>query len=387
MRVLIVGMATSVHTVRFIELLQGGGHEVHLFGVSLSGHAHPDLAGCRLHVTNPEGDPPRHVTVEGPPATDACPRQIDHLRHILDTISPDIVHVHETSEAGALVSTLIGRDGDLGVPWLLTNWGSDLYWFGRQPAYVPTLRRVMAACPNLTAECHRDIALARAFGFRGRVLGVWPVAGGIDREHADGLRSPGPTSSRRAVAFKGMTAAYGQALVALEAVARCGDLLAGWELLGHQVSDDAATRAREIAAATGMAFSQLSDIRVRDSPHDDLLAMHGRARVSIGLNRSDGLSTSFLEAIAMGSFPVQADTACGRELTPAGRGALFVPHDDVDAVAAALRRALTDDALVDGAAAINAHVTAEFLDRRRIRARVLDAYDRVVTDASWDEAA
>ena len=136
-----------------------------------------------------------------------------------------------------------------------------------------------------------------------------------------------------------------------------------------------------------MAFSQLSDIRVRDSPRDDLLAMHARARVSIGLNRSDGLSTSFLEAIAMGSFPVQADTACGRELTPAGRGALFVPHDDVDAVAAALRRALTDDALVDGAAAINAHVTAEFLDRRRIRARVLDAYDRVVTDAAWDEAA
>ena len=387
MRVLIVGMATSVHTVRFIELLAGSGHEVHLFDTALAARPHPDLSGCRVHVTTLVGEPPARATVEGPPAGDALPRHTDHLRSVIDTVAPDIVHVHETSEAGALVSMLIERDGELGVPWLLTNWGSDLYWFGRQPAYVPTLRRIMAACPNLTAECHRDIALARAFGFRGRVLGVWPVAGGIDGAHAASLRAPGPTSARTAIAFKGITEAYGQALVALGAIARCGELLDGWELLGYQMSADATVRAREVADEAGMRFTMLSDTRVRDSPHDDLLAMHGRARVSIGLNRSDGLSTSFLEAIALGSFPVQAGTACGRELTPAGRGALFVPHDDEEAVAEALRRALTDDALVDGAAAINAHVTAEFLDRRRIRARVLDTYDRVVTDDVWDRAA
>lgn len=387
MRVLIVGMATSVHTVRFIELLDGSGHDVHLFDTALSAQPHPDLTGCHIHATNLAGEPPAGATVEGPPAGDTCPRQLDHLRWVIDTVAPDVMHVHETTEAGSLVGMLLQRDGSLGTPWLLTNWGSDLYWFGRQPAFVPLLRRIMEACPNLTAECHRDIALARAFGFRGQVLGVWPVAGGIDREHAAGLRSPGPTSARRAIAFKGMTAAYGQAGVALEAVSRCGDLLAGWELLGYQMSEDATVRAREIADEAGMRFTMLSDMRVRDSPHDDLLAMHGRARVSIGLNRSDGLSTSFLEAIAMGSFPVQADTACGRELTPAGRGALFVPHHDADAVTAALRRALTDDALVDDAAAINEHVTAEFLDRRRIRARVLDAYDRVVADGAWNRAA
>ena len=115
--------------------------------------------------------------------------------------------------------------------------------------------------------------------------------------------------------------------------------------------------------------------------------MHGRARVSLALNRSDALSTSFLEAMAMGSFPVQSSSSCGNEIIPPGRGAAFVPATDVDAVTAALRRALTDDALVDTAAEINRPACAEHLDRRRIRARVIDAYERILGDAALKAAA
>jgi glycosyltransferase involved in cell wall biosynthesis len=88
----------------------------------------------------------------------------------------------------------------------------------------------------------------------------------------------------------------------------------------------------------------------------------------------------------MGSFPVQATGSCGREITPDGRGAIFVPATDTDAVTAAMRRALTDDELVDTAAEINARAAAEHLDRRRTRARVLDAYERIVCDAALTRA-
>ena len=110
--------------------------------------------------------------------------------------------------------------------------------------------------------------------------------------------------------------------------------------------------------------------------------MHGRARVSLALNRSDALSTSFLEAMAMGSLPVQSSSSCGSEITPPNQGALFVRATDVDAVTTALRRALTDDALVDAAAEINERACAEHLDRRRTRARVMDAYERILDDSA-----
>ena len=118
----------------------------------------------------------------------------------------------------------------------------------------------------------------------------------------------------------------------------------------------------------------------RPTSHDDHLAMHGRARVSIGFNRSDALSMSFVEAMAMGSFPVQSSSSCGHEVATPGRAALFVSPSDVDALASALQRALTDDALVDSASELNHAVCRTWFDVRKVRLRVLDVYERILDD-------
>jgi glycosyltransferase involved in cell wall biosynthesis len=170
--------------------------------------------------------------------------------------------------------------------------------------------------------------------------------------------------------------------VAFEAVERCGDLLTGWELCAYQMHADLDDRARDFVDRIGARYSRLSFTTARDSPHDAMLAMHGRSRVSLALNRSDALSTSFLEAMAMGSFPVHSWTSCGNELAADGFGALFVPPDDVDAVEAALRRALTDDQLVDAARPPNSWAVEEHANRRLVRELVLDAYERIVASAA-----
>lgn len=389
MRLLIVGFAASVHVARYLDLLADTGWDVHLFDSQLEPRPHPELPAVTLHPAAP-CDPPAGVRVCAPP--DAADRgfdgRVDHLLRVLDDVRPDVVHSHELQHGGALVAgARRRRDGRLGAPWLVTNWGSDVSWWGRLPMRGPLIRSVLGSCDYYGAECHRDVALARAFGLRGQVVGVWPVAGGIDVTHAEVLRAPGPTSARRTIAMKGATGAIGCGDVALEAVERCRDLLDGWELCLYQAPGVIVERARALAEGGGMRCTHVSKPSASEAAHDDLLAMHGRARVSIGLNHSDGLSTSFLEAVAMGSFPVQSRTSCGNELTPPGRGALFVPPSDVDAVSAALRRALTDDALVDAGAELNARLVREHLDRRRTRARVLDAYERIVCDAALEAVA
>ena len=52
-----------------------------------------------------------------------------------------------------------------------------------------------------------------------------------------------------------------------------------------------------------------------------------------------------------------------------------------------MRRALSDDVLVDSAAAINGSIVAEHLDREVVRARYVDIYRRVVADAALVAAA
>jgi len=65
------------------------------------------------------------------------------------------------------------------------------------------------------------------------------------------------------------------------------------------------------------------------------------------------VSPSFLQALAMGSFPIQTRTACVHEWIEHGTSGIIVQPDDIEGIADAIRIASTDDLLVDHAAAGN----------------------------------
>jgi glycosyltransferase involved in cell wall biosynthesis len=385
MKLLVVAFASSIHTARYLQLLVGSGWEVHLYDSRGGAVPHPELPPVTLHTASDAPAPPGVRVVDASAGGRSFAGRVAHLADLIDDLAPDVVHSHEIQQGGALVDGARRVRPELrAVPWLVTNWGSDILWWGRIPTTVPRIRSVVSGCDYYGAECHRDVALARAFGFRGRVVGVWPVAGGMDLEQARALRSVGPPSARRTLAVKGAVNHVGRGNVAFAAVRRCADLLRGWDVATYQLDPALGQEVDAMARQHGFVHRRLSDTHASHSPHEELLRMHGRARVSLGLNVTDALSTSFLEALAMGSFPVQSSSSCGHELTPPGRGALFVPAEDEDAVARALRRALTDDALVDDAIAVNDRVADEHLDRHRVRVRVLDAYERILMDRDGD---
>jgi glycosyltransferase involved in cell wall biosynthesis len=103
----------------------------------------------------------------------------------------------------------------------------------------------------------------------------------------------------------------------------------------------------------------------------------GRARIAIGVNVTDGTPNTMLEAMVMGAFPIQSDTISTAEWITHGENGLLVPPEDHEAIAAAIRWALLDDALVDRAAEINAQITAERIDRAVIQPEVIAMYEKV----------
>jgi glycosyltransferase involved in cell wall biosynthesis len=277
-----------------------------------------------------------------------------------------------------MTSAARAKLGDGFPTWVVSNWGSDIYLFGRLAEHEERIRAVMSSCDYYHTECHRDVELAKEFGFKGEGISVLPLAGGFDIETAHQLRQPGPTSARRLVVLKGYQGWVYRALVGLRAIELCADMLKekGYRIAIYLVSPETKIAAELLAKSSGLPIEI-----VPQSPHEEMLRLHGRARVSSGLSISDALSTSALEAMVMGSFPIQSNTSCLGELVRDGESGILVHPEDPEAVAAALRRAVSDDALVDHAAEINLCIAAEQLDQSVVRPRVVQMYERIASQA------
>ncbi|MHB8468987.1 MAG: glycosyltransferase [Gaiellaceae bacterium] len=385
MRILLVAMPNSIHTARWTQQLVGSGHDVHLFGVTatpphenlrsvtvsgFSRYRTPELAAdVRLRGAYPFSKGAWHVAQ---PLVRHFPRW---LAATIRRVRPDVVHSLEIQHAAYLTLEARRRVAAKFPPWIVTNWGSDIYHFHRVPEHALRIREVLESCDYYTCECERDVGLARKHGFRGEVLLVAPNAGGIDLDDAAGLRQPGPTSSRRVIVVKGYQDWAGRALVALEAIERCADLLRPYRIVVHLADAEVGRRTAALQARTGLKLEVASR-----RPHREMLRLYGSARISVGLSVTDGISTSSLEALAMGAFPIQSTASCLNEWVRCGETGFLVDAEDVDAVTRALRRAAVEDALVDRAAELNARTVAARLDRRVIEPQVLAMYERVAAD-------
>ena len=112
--------------------------------------------------------------------------------------------------------------------------------------------------------------------------------------------------------------------------------------------------------------------------YEEILWLHGLARLSIGLSSGDGITMSFLEAMIIGSFPIQSHTSCAEEWIQEGAMAKPVHSGDPQHVAEVIRIALSDDDLLERAAVQNADVAQERLQYDMIRARAITYYESVM---------
>ncbi len=55
-----------------------------------------------------------------------------------------------------------------------------------------------------------------------------------------------------------------------------------------------------------------------------------RSRANIGFSKSDGISTSLLEAMTMGAFPIETGTACASDWIQDGVSGAIVSLGDDD---------------------------------------------------------
>jgi glycosyltransferase involved in cell wall biosynthesis len=96
-----------------------------------------------------------------------------------------------------------------------------------------------------------------------------------------------------------------------------------------------------------------------------------RADVFVSLSRSDGLSTSLVEAMACGAYPIVSDIPANTGLVRDGDNGRVVDGDDPAAIAEALVRVWRDREATASARRSNVAQAAEHFDIRRNSARML----------------
>jgi glycosyltransferase involved in cell wall biosynthesis len=390
MRILFVGMPESIHTARWLSQINGEGWDIYLFP-SIRTELHPDIKN--INILSPifqysyrKGQGlnriqwvaflsfiDKHMTrILRRPFTYFSDRS---LAWVIQKLKPDIVQSLEIQHAGYLTLKSQAYLKDHFPTWIATNWGSDIYLFGRFPEHQEKIKSVLAHCDYYSGECHRDIDLAYKFGFTGKVLPVLPNAGGYELERIAHLRQEEPVSGRRIILLKGYQHWAGRALVGLRALARSANIMEGYQVAIYAANSDVQIAAR--------LFAQDTHIPVEIIPpcsHEELLRWYGKARIYIGLSISDAISTSLLEAIVMGAFPIQSDRSCANEWIQHGKNGFIVPPEDPDIIAEAIKEAILNDDLVDQASAINAVVSRDRLDASKLKPQVIKMYQDIVAE-------
>uniref|UniRef100_C6E5K4 Glycosyl transferase group 1 n=1 Tax=Geobacter sp. (strain M21) TaxID=443144 RepID=C6E5K4_GEOSM len=393
MKLLLIALPDSVHTARWISQISDLGWDIHLFPSKDLGLIHPDMAGVKAYVPlYGKRGCSRTVRISGisifndflsKGISSAVSKlegyrqsQVNRLLRVIRKVRPDVIHCLELQQAGYLALEAKKLHAGKFPPLIVTNWGSDIYLFGRLAEHEPKIRALLAASDYYSCECRRDVCLAKAYGFNGTVLPVFPNAGGFDLEQVKRLRQPGPVSARRLIMLKGYQHWAGRALVGLRALERCAEALTGYEVVIYGASSEVALAAELFSTSTGIA----TKIIPPNSPHEEIMRHHGAARFSIGLSISDGISTSLLEALVMGSLPIQSWTACADEWIEDGVTGLLVPPEDPDVIEQAIRRALADDALVEGAASCNFKLAEDKLAQSSLKQKTVELYQTVLND-------
>lgn len=229
------------------------------------------------------------------------------LRRAIKRIKPDFIHALELQHAGYVTSRAL-EDKKIDTAFIATNYGSDIYWFQQFPKHIIKIKRILTRADRYSAECHRDVALARKYGFTGAVMPVFPNAGGFTEDNM--RRDFLPTSKRKLIAIKGYEGWVGRAAVAIQALELLSDDLLSYKIVFYSCNLKTISLLRKMRKKTKLDVTWYAKGKLT---HQQMLQIFSQTKVSVGVSLSDGISTSSLEAIAMRALPIQTSSSCLNE--------------------------------------------------------------------------
>jgi len=362
-KILVVAMVDSIHTARWLEQFEDSQNEFLLFPSSPHRRIHPKIRRLLGDESTMTIRIPRGLRRTGLLLA-AIDKLVGNrvrgflLRKNIIGFQPEILHAMETQGAGYISYVALSRVKSKPF-FILTEWGSDLFWFRRFPRHETAIRKLFNEVKLLVMECHRDVQISRELGYKGEIYPPFVFTGGYDLSLAEKNLAKLRTSQRKLILIKGHTRFVGRALTALNAIEYIRKDLDGYRIIVYSADPKARRRVRELKKDL-----EIISFKRGALTHDQFLELARRARIYLGISLSDAASISFLEAMVCGAFPIQTDTSCANEWIENAKTGFIVKVDDLPGITQAIKTALENDALVDSAAELNLKTAQERLDQK-----------------------
>lgn len=373
-RILVIGMADSVHLARWLEQFSESEYTFEIVSSSPHRRVHPRIESLLDYdSTFHLGALTRYLSL---PLWIADRFFSDFFRGLLiafvaSRFKPHLVHIFESQNGGYAFLRALQMSRVLSISQtILTPYGSDFYWFKGITKHRRKLERLLSVVRYISAECKRDETLAAELGFRGTFLPRIPASGGLTWPSA-----VADTNGRSYVTIKGYENKWGVASNALLALRPLIEELRGYEIVLFSCNRKILPAARRFKAESGLPVWTYTKGALT---HDEVQRILGNSILLISLSRSDGLPASMVEAMVNGAVPIQSDSSCCNEWIEEGKGGFIVKFDDIAAVTQAVSKVLGDDKLRKAALETNRRLLLERLSPEKLRAAALLTYGSIL---------
>ena len=360
MKIIIVGMTNSVHLVRWVEFFyKFKKFKIFVFPIAPV-KIHPKLfkisnLNSKLSNINIFNIVPNiNFNFFIQKILYVCFKNYFYLLALniwINRIKPKYLHSHELTLAGVLCLKLKLYRKKLFPKWIVTNWGSDLFYFYKTKKLKKYLKKIIHLSDYYSAECNRDYKLANNIGFKGSYLPCIPNSGGINFSLAKRLRLIQKPSHRKIIVIKGYQDEIGHAKNAILALNKIVDKIQNFEIVIFSANSEIINLCKKIKLSQKIQLKIIG--KNTTLCQQDMYNLFARSKIYIGISKSDGISTSMLEAIALGTFPIQSDTSCGNEWIKNNISGFLVPWNDINIISNKILKVINDNVLIEKSAKLN----------------------------------
>jgi len=288
------------------------------------------------------------------------------LRGLIQQIRPDLIHAMRIPYEGMLAA-----DASTGRPLIVSTWGNDFTLHAPSTGLMSHYTRwTMQVADALHADCHRDLRLAREWGFSVEKSGlVIPGNGGV---RSDVFYPPAKPVEEPVVINPRGFRPYVRNDMFFKAIPL---------VLARQPNAKFffASMAGESQATQWIRELNISHAvqLLPPLPHAKMAEVFRRAQIVASPSIHDGTPNTLLEGIACGCFPVAGDLESIREwITPDENGLLF-DSNNPQSISDAIVSALENKNLREKAAGLNQKIIAARAEYKQNMQRAEEFYERV----------
>ncbi|HSM72568.1 MAG TPA: glycosyltransferase family 4 protein [Anaerolineales bacterium] len=294
-------------------------------------------------------------------------RPAQRLRGFIEEVKPDLVHAMRIPYEGMLAA-----DAYNGTPLVVSTWGND---FTLHAPSTPLMRHytrwTMSVADGLHSDCHRDVRLAKQWGFSvDKPSLVAPGNGGIRSDvfypPETLVQEPVILNPRGVRPYVRNDSFFKAIPLVLEKHPNAKFLCTGMQ------GEAQAVRWTKELGIEG-AVELLAPV-----PNAEMADLYRRAQILVSPSIHDGTPNTLLEGMACGCFPVAGDLESIREwITPNENGLLF-DSTNPQSIAEAIMEGIENKDLREKAAGLNGEIISARAEYGNNMLRAEGFYKRVI---------